>query len=180
MDESKAVSQPDEGRGDLLDLLDEEIDRLPRRYREAVLLCELEGASRQDAARRLGLPEGTLSSRLARGRTLLRDRLTRRGVMLASGALAALVSEPANAALPGAALALHGPSCFEIRGRWGGFRDSPGSRLLAGGRSTQDDLRGQAEAHPDHGSLPGWRGLPDSRTRLGHGSKARREAAEAT
>ena len=99
MDESKAVSEPDEGRGDLLDLLDEEIDRLPRRYREVVLLCELEGASRQDAARRLGLPEGTLSSRLARGRTLLRDRLTRRGVTLSSGALT-LTSDPANAALP--------------------------------------------------------------------------------
>ena len=82
MDESRAVSAPNDGRGDLLDILDEEIDRLPRRYREAILLCELEGASRQDAARRLGLPEGTLSSRLARGRTLLRDRLTKRGVVL--------------------------------------------------------------------------------------------------
>ncbi len=80
-------------------MLDEEIDRLPRRYREAVLLCEIEGASRQDAARRLGLPEGTLSSRLARGRTLLRNRLSKRGVTLAAGTLA-LISEPANAALP--------------------------------------------------------------------------------
>src|SRR4051794_35823818 len=48
MDESKAISRSDERRDDLLDLLDEEIDRLPKRYREAVLLCELEGASRQD------------------------------------------------------------------------------------------------------------------------------------
>ena len=54
MDETRAVSPPDDGQGDLLDLLDEEIERLPRRYREAVLLCELEGTSRQDAARRLG------------------------------------------------------------------------------------------------------------------------------
>src|SRR5207302_4301437 len=100
MDESKAVSMPDEGRDDLLDLLDEEIDRLPARYREPVLLCELEGASRQDAARQLGLPEGTLSSRLARGRTLLRDRLTKLGVALGSGALATLASEPASACLP--------------------------------------------------------------------------------
>ncbi len=99
MDETRAVSPPDKGQGDLLDLLDEEIDRLPRRYREAVLLCELEGASRQDAARRLGLPEGTLSSRLARGRTLLRDRLNKRGVVLGAGAIGALISGSASAAL---------------------------------------------------------------------------------
>ena len=100
MDETRAVSPPADGQGDLLDLLDEEIERLPRRYREAVLLCELEGASRQDAARRLGLPEGTLSSRLSRGRTLLRDRLTKRGVALGAGAIGALVSGSASAALP--------------------------------------------------------------------------------
>lgn len=99
MDETRAVAPSNEGRGDLLDLLDEEIDRLPRRYREAVLLCELEGTSRQVAARRLGLSEGTLSSRLARGRILLRDRLSKRGVTLAAGAITVL-SEPANATLP--------------------------------------------------------------------------------
>ena len=59
MDESRAVSTPDEGRDDVLDLLDEEIDRLPGRYREAVLLCEVEGASRQDALRgSSGCPKG--------------------------------------------------------------------------------------------------------------------------
>ncbi|MDR3620387.1 MAG: sigma-70 family RNA polymerase sigma factor [Paludisphaera borealis] len=78
-------------------LLDEELDRLPGRFREPLLLCELEGASRQDAARRLGLPEGTLSSRLARGRSLLRDRLTRRGVALGAGALAISLDGPATA-----------------------------------------------------------------------------------
>jgi RNA polymerase sigma factor (sigma-70 family) len=68
-------------------VLDEELARLPGRLREPLLLCELEGASRQDAARRLGLPEGTLSSRLARGRSLLRDRLARRGLALGVGPL---------------------------------------------------------------------------------------------
>ena len=100
MDETRAISPPADQRGDLLDVLDEEIDRLPRRYREAVLLCELDGASRQDAARRLELAEGTLSSRLARGRTLLRERLTKRGVMLGAGAISAQVSNSASAALP--------------------------------------------------------------------------------
>ena len=122
MDESKAVSTPDPGRDDLLELLDEEIDRLPKRYREAVLLCELEGASRQDAARQLGLPEGTLSSRLARGRTLLRDRLSKRGVALGSGAIAALISEPASACLPDSLADSTVRTGFEIRGRRSGCR----------------------------------------------------------
>jgi RNA polymerase sigma factor (sigma-70 family) len=100
MDESKVASASNEPRSELLDMLDEEITRLPRRYREAVLLCELEGVSRETAARQLGLPEGTLSSRLARGRTILRERLTRRGVTLGAGAIAAIAADPANAALP--------------------------------------------------------------------------------
>ncbi|OJW19978.1 MAG: hypothetical protein BGO49_10675 [Planctomycetales bacterium 71-10] len=84
---------------DLFDLraaIDEELERLPGRYREPILLCELEGASRRDAAERLGLAEGTLSSRLARGRSLLRDRLARRG--LAVGALGAALAPTAKAA----------------------------------------------------------------------------------
>ncbi|WP_337176000.1 sigma-70 family RNA polymerase sigma factor [Paludisphaera sp.] len=94
---------------DLFDLraaIDEELERLPTRYREPILLCELEGASRRDAAERLGLAEGTLSSRLARGRSLLRERLARRG--LAVGALGAALAPPASgaAALADAAIRL--------------------------------------------------------------------------
>ena len=76
----------DGGDDEILRVLDEEIARLPLRYREPILACELEGTSRQDAALRLGLPEGTLSSRLARGRALLRHRLTRRGIAPGVGA----------------------------------------------------------------------------------------------
>src|SRR4051812_15029235 len=100
MDESRLVAAPDEGRGDLLALLDEEMGRLPVRYRDPLVLCELEGVSRRDAPRRLGLPEGTLSSRLSRGRSLLRDRLARRGVAPGAGTLAALLPGPADAAMP--------------------------------------------------------------------------------
>ena len=61
-------------------VLDEEIGRLPEKLRAALVLCELEGLGRAEAADRLGVPEGTLSSRLARAKEALRSRLTRRGL----------------------------------------------------------------------------------------------------
>src|SRR5436305_1518526 len=58
-------------------VLDRELAGLPEKYRAAVVLCDLEGRTRREAARLLGLPEGTLSSRLATGRRLLAGRLSR-------------------------------------------------------------------------------------------------------
>jgi RNA polymerase sigma factor (sigma-70 family) len=82
-------------------LLDRELSALPEKYRAAVVLCDLEGRPRKEAARRLGCPEGTLSSRLAQGRALLAGRLSRRGVALSGGALAAsLAGGAATAAVP--------------------------------------------------------------------------------
>jgi uncharacterized protein (TIGR03067 family) len=81
-------------------LLDRELARLPERYRAAILLCDLQGLSRHDAARQLGLAEGTLSSRLARGRERLRQRLVRAGVTLSSGALAAALTAGRADAVP--------------------------------------------------------------------------------
>ena len=73
-------------------ILHEELDRLPENYRLPLLLCYLEGKSRDEAAQQLGCTVGTLHGRLERGRDRLRFRLTRRGVTLSTGLLAAVAS----------------------------------------------------------------------------------------
>jgi RNA polymerase sigma factor (sigma-70 family) len=72
--------------------LDEELARLPESLRAPLVLCYLEGRTRDEAAARLRCPLGTLKGRLERGRELLHRRLTRRGLAL-SAALAALALE---------------------------------------------------------------------------------------
>ena len=78
----RAVLPPDPSRFDLAAVVAEELDRLPARYRSAVILCHLEGLSHEEAARRLSWPVGTLSGRLSRARSLLRSRFERRGLSL--------------------------------------------------------------------------------------------------
>src|SRR3954454_20922725 len=60
--------------------LHEEIARLPARYREPLVLCYLEGLTTGVVAQRLRCPQGTILSRLSRGRERLRARLTSRGL----------------------------------------------------------------------------------------------------
>jgi RNA polymerase sigma factor (sigma-70 family) len=71
-------------------ILHEELDRLPDRFRLPLLLCYLDGLSRDEAAQRLGRSLGAVKKALEAGRELLRKRLTRRGVTLSAGLLAAL------------------------------------------------------------------------------------------
>ena len=80
--------------------LHEEVDRLPEKYRAAVLLCHFEGRTHSEAASLLRCPTGTVSIRLSRARELLRDRLTRRGVSLSPAVGLALGLRSARTALP--------------------------------------------------------------------------------
>jgi RNA polymerase sigma factor (sigma-70 family) len=93
-----SVEPPDnEFPDELRAILDEELARLPARHRDPLVLCELEGLSRPEAAQRLAIPEGTLSSRLARGKDQLRVRLVSRGVSLTTAAISAILIREARA-----------------------------------------------------------------------------------
>lgn len=85
---------------DLRKVLDEELDRLGQQYRDPVVLCLLEGRSREEAARLLGCPVGTVNGRLTRAKELLRGRLARRGVACSVAALTALLSARGATAVP--------------------------------------------------------------------------------
>src|SRR5262245_2065434 len=83
---------------DLREVLDRELAALPDVYRTAVVLCDLEGLSRKDAADRLGWPEGTLSGRLFRARSLWAARLARLGLAVPAAGLSVVAT--ASAAVP--------------------------------------------------------------------------------
>lgn len=82
-------------RHDLEALLDQELARLPHKYRAAIVLCDLEEMSRKEAACQLKIPEGTLSSRLTVARNMLAKRLARSGVAISGATLAATLAQSA-------------------------------------------------------------------------------------
>jgi RNA polymerase sigma-70 factor (ECF subfamily) len=107
---------------DLRPVLDEEVSRLARKYREPFLLCYFEGKTNEQAARQLGCPLGTVLSRLARARDRLRSRLKRRGIALSVAMLATLLAEEtASAAVPAALARKAVKAAAVCRGQGGMF-----------------------------------------------------------
>ena len=91
---------PDPARDEALAALDEEVGGLPEPFRAAIVLCDLMGKPRAAAAAELGCAEGTVASRLARGRALLAARLSRRGIGMPAGGVAAVLAADTVAAVP--------------------------------------------------------------------------------
>jgi RNA polymerase sigma-70 factor (ECF subfamily) len=174
---------PEEPR-DWLPLLDRELGRLAEKYREAIVLCDLEGRTRGEAARLLGLPEGTLSGRLTTARRLLAVRLARYGLAPAGGVAAALSAGRAPAQVPpvlvwstaraaalvaaGQLTAAQGPAVLLMREviqtmfltklKLAAGVAVVAAALAAGGlafqAAAQDRLQSQAERRPDAGGRP--------------------------
>jgi RNA polymerase sigma factor (sigma-70 family) len=104
----QSILPPDLSWQEACDLLHAELDRLPDQYRMPLLLCYLEGKTREEAAAALGVTSGTVKGRIRRGCDMLRDRLARRGVALSVGLLAMLAAPtrtPAAIASPSAVVA---------------------------------------------------------------------------
>ncbi len=96
----KAAAAAD-GVPDWQPLLDQELSRLPAKYRAPIVLCDLEGRTRKEVARQLGWPEGSVSSRLSRGRAMLAKRLAKHGLLFSAEALAVLIMQSAASGSPG-------------------------------------------------------------------------------
>jgi len=87
--------QSDPAWNELRPVLHEEVDRLPEKYRSAVVLCYLQGRTNEEAAELLSWPVGTVKGRLSRARDLLRSRLTSRGLTLSAAFLMTCLSRNA-------------------------------------------------------------------------------------
>ena len=99
MNDGQIVNEAD--WSEIKDVLDEELSRLPEKYRLPVILCHLQGHTHEEVAALTGVKESTVSTRLSRARELLRARLARRGITIGSIGLAtALAANTCSAAVP--------------------------------------------------------------------------------
>ncbi len=101
-DVSSVTSEPDVSvqSAEQAALVAEEVERLPARYREPVILCFFRGLTQVQASVQLGWSIGTVASRIARAKERLRDRLTKRGVILGTSLSAAMGVPSLSSACP--------------------------------------------------------------------------------
>ncbi len=172
-------------RSELRTIIDEEIGRLPEKYRRPVVLCYLEGRTHEEAARKLRCSAGSVRGRLDRARQKLKDRLTRRGVAPAAG-LAALAAgaEVGIRCGAGPARRRDGRHAHPRRDGHCDHRDHFGGGARTGRRRVPRDGRGEAQGghvlpgrcrdHPGrgHGLAHGPRRLVRSRG-AGHRCESR-------
>jgi RNA polymerase sigma factor (sigma-70 family) len=114
-------------------VLDEELARLPARERGPLVLCYLEGLTRDEAAARLGCPLGTLKSRMERGRAILEKRLARRGLGLAAMLPTLVLTRDVASAVSPALQSATVESAMAFAGRLSGRAVSPEVAVLAHG-----------------------------------------------
>jgi RNA polymerase sigma factor (sigma-70 family) len=98
--QSEICNSADPSWREVCEMLHGELDRLPPHLRLPLILCYLDGKTRDDAARQLGWRVSTLHGRLERGRLRLRSRLARRGVDLSAALLATAAASRTDAAGP--------------------------------------------------------------------------------
>ncbi|WP_435005403.1 RNA polymerase sigma factor [Tundrisphaera lichenicola] len=122
----------------------EELARLPARYREPIILCDLTGLTHDQAAGQLGCPPRTLQTRLYRGRERLKERLIRRGVAPASVLVGASWATATRAAVPPAWAASTSRMAFGISGKAGWA--AAGNVSSAGVRWARLELKGMLMA----------------------------------
>jgi RNA polymerase sigma factor (sigma-70 family) len=165
-------------RDELRSVLDEEMHRLPTKYREPLVLCYLRGKTNEQAARELGRPAGSMSRHLTRARELLQERLARRGVAVSAVLLGPLVTECSAAVVPPALTSQLVQAALQLAAgrpahRSGLDRDrrfyrrsfaSHGDDQIASRHSHTGDRR--ANGHK-HGSVPASAGRRPAGLRLG-------------